>query len=340
LNKGSSVEAGALMRFALRRPRFGAMGLPCLCLALALGAAACSSPDPADPIFHVASAVVGGAPIDASDLSFVGALVQHGPSDQTTLLCTATRIGPRAVLTAAHCLSGRDADLLAFTVSTDLASTGPRDRGVRAFIHPLFVPKAAGDMHDIAILEVAGPPPTDAGVSQAVLLAASAGSAEISEGGSVELVGYGGESPDGAGAGAKNAARTDIIHVDTGEIVVGGPGKPQACFGDSGGPAFVTAADGSVVVAGVVSRSADAVTACIAGTVVTRVDAHADWIERTTDVIAAGGAGSPGSTSCSAVPTARAGGDGWVVLAFVTGIAARRARSKATARTRRRAATP
>jgi hypothetical protein len=76
----------------------------------------------------------------------------------------------------------------------------------------------------------------------------------------------------------------------------------------------------------VVSRSADPVTACIAGSVMTRVDVHADWIDGTVDAIEADSATSP---SCAVVPAPRVGISGWVVLAFIAGIAARRARRAA-----------
>lgn len=64
------------------------------------------------------------------------------------------------------------------------------------------------------------------------------------------------------------------------EFFAGGPNLPDTCKGDSGGPAFVKAQDGSLLLAGVTSRGGSS---CDVGGVYTLAPAYRDWIQKVVD---------------------------------------------------------
>jgi secreted trypsin-like serine protease len=194
----------------------------------------------------------------------------------TILQCTGTLIAPRVVITAAHCVANRSkkhpVESLEFTLSRD-AQRAPATAGVavlRAYVYPGYSPQSKGTLHDIAIVELAADLESSA---FARLLTPAEAPPVVRPGGDVELVGYGTKGR----FGEKVATRAPITTVGLDEMVIGGPGLPQSCLGDSGGPAFVGTGNGKRIV-GIISRSANDATECVDGTVATRVEAYADWL--------------------------------------------------------------
>ncbi len=222
-----------------------------------------------------------GAPLIPESYPSTGALVEWLKSGSPLLICTGTRVGPRLVLTAAHCVARLQLHLPSFTTARDI-SRATRDESVRAvriYVHPKFDPVASRDMHDVALVELesAAPGPVSSiDFANGPSLTADA---------CVELVGYGGSARADVLRATKSARRGRIAAVAADEFVVGGPGESQSCMGDSGGPAFQSRADGSSSIVGVVSRSANDATECTDGTILTRLDAHDDWIAATLHAI-------------------------------------------------------
>ena len=105
-----------------------------------------------------------------------------------------------------------------------------------------------------------------------------------------------------ADAGAETI---DTIISDAGpiEFTTGIGTARQPCFGDSGGPAYAVVGARSVLV-GVVSRARVAGdTSCSLGSVLTRVDAHREWVDSiVAEVRAHGGRGAVRVNGCSSRP--------------------------------------
>ncbi len=242
-------------------------------------------------------AVVGGEPIDATSYPATGALVM-GAADEALLVCTATLIAPRALLTAAHCGADDPSNPPDFTLSADVSGVPPalRLRAKRAYVNPAYDVQSQGSLHDLAIVELDAPVGSVA--PESVLSSQSAPGA-LRSGNVVELVGYGSTSASDDALGAKNAAQAPITSVGVDEMTIGGPGEAQNCEGDSGGPSFVVDAAGARRIAGVVSRSANEATECVDGSIHTRVDAYADWIDETLATIAADDGSSAQGGGCS-----------------------------------------
>lgn len=159
-------------------------------------------------------------------------------------VCSATVVGARTVLTAAHCVARRDLD-----PSVDRVAVGPLAHGyytvgiVRAELHPDFDDDSLAA--DLAVLTLERP----VDVPPAVLAGTPLTAHDI--GGELRIVGFGWPGPGAHEAMTKREGITRIERIDetTFDIV---PGPSQTCAGDSGGPALLEA-DGGRVLVGVTS---------------------------------------------------------------------------------------
>lgn len=135
--------------------------------------------------------------------------------------CTATVVGKRALITAAHCAAN------GATSSFKLDGTSYTVKMTRSPLYP-------GKDHDISIglidKDVMVPPHT------IVLNADVAG-----VGNTLHLLGYGCTQPGGGGGndGILRHGDTTITGFNGYDIVSKKPGGAALCFGDSGGPAFL-----------------------------------------------------------------------------------------------------
>jgi secreted trypsin-like serine protease len=258
----------------------------------------CGAPQAPEAVARSTSPVIGGAPIGESDYPATGALVEWLPSSSPspTLVCTATLVGPRILLTAAHCVAGNDVSDWRFSIAAQVQNASPATavKVLRAYIHPSFDPLAATALHDIALVELDSSP---AAATPDPLLASADAASALNPGDGVELIGYGQQTADGGVVGTKNAAAGVISAVSADEFVVGGPGAVQNCVGDSGGPSYAIGVDGSRRMIGITSRSANDMSACVDGSIHTRLDAFEGWLAMTVGSIAA--AEQPQSNACS-----------------------------------------
>lgn len=213
----------------------------------------------------VRSAITGGA-VDTG-YPAVGALV----ADQG-FQCSATLVGARSVLTAAHCIAP---GLSGYRFVVD----GESYVATRAVAHPAYDPST--NVADIAVLELEvspGLPP----------LAISPASPAV--GAKITLVGLGCASARPCELGTTQSATNTVDEVSAHEIVfLTGASGGGHCDGDSGGPLL---ADGRVV--GVHSWGP---VSCRGSNHDARVDTELAWIREATggDVVIAPLAPSPAS---------------------------------------------
>lgn len=159
--------------------------------------------------------------------------------------CTGTWIGPRLVLTAAHCVSdprlGTDLEVL---FGSDVAAPDARVVGVaEVVIHPEY--HGVGDEADLALLvlasEVEGAPvvlgdqPLDGLVGK-----------------DVRIVGFGLRGPGSGETGTKRSGTSLVVEVLERELRTE-PGPSLSCHGDSGGPVFAVVGESERMI-GVASR--------------------------------------------------------------------------------------
>lgn len=201
-----------------------------------------------------ALAVFGGKPVGANEVvaRSVAAVLDQAPGG--THLCTAVALGPRLMLTAAHCTDG-GAGAIKVIFSTALTDVPPaRLRDVTAIARAPRTPEAKGSFaynnpDDLALIVLDAPAPT--GTSFATL-AAGDGT------GAVHIAGYGATSDlRQAGFGKSQLGFDRTLRAATATLVRKGPalladqsGGAGMCTGDSGGPAF-TPGGKSLAVAGI-----------------------------------------------------------------------------------------
>lgn len=211
------------------------MRRPALLLAALTALPACTEPGPT----HRSSEhdIVGGTVTD--QFPAVGALTYFGATT-----CTGTLIGPRKVLTAAHCLDDLPASSLSFSLGPREGAFTEEVRVERGVVHPDY--DRATLTHDVAYLILAREPTT----AEPMEILPEMDSSYL--GRELLFVGYGFD--DGIhkrGAGTKRQVSIPVTTLHPRSFTYSAPGK-NTCQGDSGGPAF-TFVDGKPLIAGVTS---------------------------------------------------------------------------------------
>jgi secreted trypsin-like serine protease len=202
-------------------------------------------------------------------------------------LCSGTLIAPDVVLTAGHCIDGGPLEVVLDTV--DFARPGgERIRVAWSRAYPSWRSR-----YDVGVLVLERPAER---VRPRRVAAACTARAKIAAGREVTIAGFGitayGDAESNSRlhqatlliadpACADNPACAPAI-APNGEFIAGGRGS-DACFGDSGGPAYIDAPGGPAL-AGVISRGYSLPGApCGGGGIYVRADRVAPWIERVTE---------------------------------------------------------
>ncbi|MFJ4903036.1 MULTISPECIES: trypsin-like serine protease [unclassified Streptomyces] len=261
--------------------------------ALALTAAAAVIPL-ASPASAVAdSIVIGGQPAQVKDSPWVVALSSRSRFGDTRAgqFCGAVAVGPKKVLTAAHCLSrealgtdvGQVRDLRIISGRNELNGSGGKEIAVSGtWVNPGF--DATTNSGDVAVLTLAEALP-----EQDVIPMAEAGDAGYRAGTAAVVYGWGDTTGNGDYASSLRSANVSILPDSSCEEAYPGgrngtyeasamlcAGEPQggydACQGDSGGPLV---AHGRLV--GLVSWGAGCGQAGSPG-VYTRISAAIGWM--------------------------------------------------------------
>jgi secreted trypsin-like serine protease len=231
--------------------------------------------------------IVGGDEVAANDPIAATTVFISGQEDEGTYFCSGSLIDQDMVVTAAHCVQGAiDGSLrIIFTRQVTFGADGtPTLTDASPEVHqvygsvfnPQYDPNYTGvDQHDIAIIRFKGNLPD--GYKTATMLNASVA---LTANETVTLAGYGTTQPDGSDAGGE-LRKVDVqiaSMLGKTEVVLDHSQGKGACFGDSGGPAFVTTS-GQLLLWGLTNRAyPDDVSDCAHQSVYTRITAYSDFV--------------------------------------------------------------
>lgn len=219
-------------------------------------------------------AIVGGA--DEAGFPAVGGLVNQSPGGSPSAsFCSGTLIAPTWVLTAAHCVAGRDSSTLHFYVGEDTRADEDPGRQVvparAVFVHPGYTAPGGDRPNDIALFELEAPP---VGVEPIPIRRFGLTTFTASV---VQYVGFGAARSNGGESGRKRSAVLRLQSILPAAYIteqVGG----GVCFGDSGGPGLLPTSTTSWEVIGV-NSTVFGDPSCEEYSTQIRVDSHATWID-------------------------------------------------------------
>lgn len=177
-------------------------------------------------------------------------------------LCTATLVGKKTVVTAAHCVSPGWSHT--FTVG------GQAYKSASVHRHPKY--NSYQLTYDIAVVMLQDAPSVQGAVINTT---------EPPVGTEITIVGYGKTGEWNSDAGVKRMAKSTIAELTPTRIRIPASNSSAAgniCNGDSGGPSYAMV-NGQEVHVGVHSTKSGS---CGSGGHDTRVDTFADWISQTT----------------------------------------------------------
>ncbi|MBS1149172.1 MAG: Alkaline serine protease [Myxococcaceae bacterium] len=185
-----------------------------------------SDPQAADEVQRERSGIVGGV-TDTGDPAVVALTVQGQE------YCTGTLVGPKTILTAAHCVNvyGTQTPYYA-AFGTYASQPTQRVRIISQIAHPSYNPNS-GVSHDFGVLQLAS---AVTNVTPIPMNEKPMNSSHV--GMPIRHSGFGITSGGGGGGGTKRQVSYNVRQVTSALIESGAAGK-QTCSGDSGGPAFM-----------------------------------------------------------------------------------------------------
>lgn len=232
-------------------------------------------------VLALSSCAQGIEPIESSEIAITGGAKESGYPSVFSLafdgqgMCTGTCVTAHVGLTAAHCVWGENAEHLS-------ALFGDSEEEPDLVIDATAV-ETSEDGADIAMVAFADACPAATPFRHEAL--------EPFVGDPVVMVGYGVTSEYGEDFGLKRSGVATLYSVDPedvngleeGELATSND-PAGTCYGDSGGPTFMTFSDGVEVVVGVTSRgSLDAFgreEPCGSGvSIAVRADSHAAFLD-------------------------------------------------------------
>jgi V8-like Glu-specific endopeptidase len=251
---------------------------------------------------RTAAQIVGGT-IDTGDEAVVAIGVRRVDcGERLAVHCTGTLVGPRLVLTAAHCVSDpRLGTNLEVMFGSDVASSGSRFvRVIQAVRHPDY--RSDGDDADLAVLVLDREAPV-------APVALGDQPLDGTVGASVRIVGFGVTGPSDGATGTKRSGTSTVAEVQD-QVFRTAPGTSLTCQGDSGGPLFAPEGTAERLV-GVTSRGDPG---CSSYGINVRVDRFLQdfivpWIAATSSTPPPGG-GVGGELTTDQLCTAPCSGDG------------------------------
>ena len=206
-----------------------------------------------------AAGVTNGTPADDAEHPFMVAL----ESSDGEQFCGGSIIAADRVLTAAHCVEGEAASRIRVAAGSTRLGDATQVRAVASIdAHPDYT---RTQVEDVAVLHLTSPFTFDDRVAP-IRLAGPGDESLVDHDSPATTIGWGATSEHGGGS--RDLLETDVRIIGDEEcaavaggdldpetmICAGGDGDGKdSCYGDSGGPLFVRAADGSPVLAGIVS---------------------------------------------------------------------------------------